>query len=129
MRIDDIEDRLHRAGADRGEQPLADRHAAAGINDGHALVADDEADIGDIAQVLFAHEGDFAGMDEHARRDFLDGQGSDRLAAKGALRRDCKNGDEQGADEPAHGYQSEVLRALLIVFAVCGGLWGNLRRL
>ena len=116
-------------GADRGEQPLADRHAAAGVDDGHALVADHEADIGDVAEVLFAHERDLALMDEHARRDFLDGQGSDRLAAKGALRREGENGDEQSADEPAHGYQSDLLQVLLILFAVCGGLWENLRRL
>ena len=86
MRVDDIEDRLLGAGADGGEQPLADRHAAAGVDDGHALVADHEADIGDVAQVLFAHQGDFAGMDEHARRDFLDRQGGESLAAARALR-------------------------------------------
>jgi hypothetical protein len=49
VRIDDIQDRLIRAGADGGQQPLPDRHAAAGVDDGYSLVADHEADIGDIA--------------------------------------------------------------------------------
>ncbi len=73
MGIDDIEDGFIRVGADGGEQPFADRHAAAGVDDRHALVADHKADIGDIAKVLFAHQGDFAGVDEDARLDFLDG--------------------------------------------------------
>ena len=69
--------------------------------DRHALVADHEADIGDVAQILFAHQGDFAGMDEHARRDFLDWQRGESLAAERALRREGESGDE-GADQPAH---------------------------
>ncbi len=48
--IDDIEDGFVSASADGGEQPLADRHAAAGVDDRHTLVADHEADIGDIAR-------------------------------------------------------------------------------
>ena len=75
VRVDDIEDRLVRAGADRRQQSPADRHAAARIDDGHAVVADHETDVGDVAEVLFAHERDFALMDEDARRDFLHRQG------------------------------------------------------
>jgi hypothetical protein len=102
VRIDDIQDRLIGAGADSGQQPLADRHAAAGVDDGNPLVADHEADIGDIAQVLFAHQGDFAGMDEYARRDFLDRQRSEGLAAESASREEGDSGDEQSAEQPAH---------------------------
>ena len=105
MRIDDIEDGLIRLGADGGKQPLADQHAAAGVDDGDALVADHEADIGDIAQVLFAHESDFAGVGEHARRDFLDWQRGQSFAAQRAWRREGQGGDE-GADQPAHLHQS-----------------------
>ncbi len=111
MRVDDIEDGFVGASADGGEQPLADRHAAAGVDDGHALVADHEADIGDVAKVLLAHQGDFAGMDEHAWRDFLDWQRGQRLAARRALRPEDERCDE-GADEPAPGSESEVLRGL-----------------
>ena len=101
MRIDDIEDGLARASADGGEQPLADRHAAAGVDDRHALVTDHEADIGDIAKVLFAHQGDFAGMDEHARRDFVDCQRGQSFVAQRGFPRERQDGDE-GADQPAH---------------------------
>ena len=109
MGVDDIEDGLIRLGADGGEQPLADRHAAAGVDDGHALVADHEADIGDIAQILFAHQGDFAGMDEHARRDFLDCQRRESLAAQRAWRREGE-GREEGAEKPGHGATEGDLR-------------------
>ena len=47
--IDDIEDRLIGARADGGQQPLADRHAAPSVDDGNSLIADHEADIGDVA--------------------------------------------------------------------------------
>jgi hypothetical protein len=97
MRIDDIEDRLVGAGADGGKQPLANRQAAAGVDDGHSLVADHEADIGDVAQVRFAHQGDFAGMDEHARRYCLDRQRGESFAAERALQGEGESGDE-GAD-------------------------------
>ena len=109
MGIDDIEDGLIRLGADGGEQPLADRHAAASVDDGHALVADHKADIGDIAQVLFAHQGDFAGMDEHARRDFLDGQRGQSFAAQGAWRREGEECDK-GAEQPGDGASEGDLR-------------------
>ncbi len=100
--VDDIEDRLLRAGADGGEESLADRHAAAGVDDSDALVADNEADIGDVAEVLFGHERDFALMNEHARRDFLNRKRRGRFAAEGALRPEREKGDEERASEPAH---------------------------
>ena len=99
--IDDIEDRFVGSGSDGGQQTPPNRHAAAGVNDGHPLFADDEADIGDIAQVLLTHQGDLPHVGEHAGREFLDRQGRDGLAAKGALRREREHGDEQSADEPA----------------------------
>ena len=81
MGIDHIEDGLRRARTNGSEQSLADRHAAAGVDDGYALVADHETNIGDVAQVLFAHERDLAHVHEHARRNFLNRQGRERLAA------------------------------------------------
>ena len=57
------------------------------------------------------------------------GSGAGASPQKRAVRRERERGDEQSADEPTHGCQSEVLPAFLIVFAVCGGLWENLRRL
>ena len=129
MRIDDIEDGLVGVRADGGEQALPNRDAAAGVDHSHALVADHEADIGDVAQILFVHESDFARVDEYAWRDLLDRQRRGRFIAERAVRRERERGDQQSADEPTHGCQSEVLPAFLIVFAVCGGLWENLWRL
>ena len=49
MRVDDIEDRLVGLDADGRKQTLPDWHAAAGVDDGHALVANHESDVGDVA--------------------------------------------------------------------------------
>ena len=49
-------------------------HAAAGIDHGDRVVADDESDIGNRALVLARHQRDFADMHEYAGRNFGDGQ-------------------------------------------------------
>ena len=40
------------------------------------MIADDEADIGDVAKVLLGHQRDLALVDENARRDFRTGRGA-----------------------------------------------------
>ena len=62
--------------------------------DGDALVADDEADIGDVAQVFLAHQSDRPGVGEDAGRDLLDRQGSERRRPR---RNNC--GERQNYDE------------------------------
>lgn len=68
--VDDIADRLGRAGPHGGQQRLAFAKAAAGVDHGHGLIADDEADIGDVAFVLAGHQGDGPGVYEDSRCDF-----------------------------------------------------------
>jgi len=79
VRVDDVEDRLRGPGANRGEEPSPYLDAAARVDDGDALIADNEADVGDIAEIVLAHERDGAGVSEHAGRDFVNGERIDGL--------------------------------------------------
>src|SRR6185437_8114527 len=74
MRIDHVTNGLGRYVADGGKQSLAFAGAAAGVDDGHRVVADDEAEIGGIALVRLAHDSDIADMDVDTRRNFGDRQ-------------------------------------------------------
>src|SRR5208283_5007666 len=112
VRVDHKENRLVRSGAYRGEQPLAHWRAAARVDDGHALLADDEADIGDVAFILLAHKGDRAGMGVNAWRDLLDRQGSESLSAGRADCGERQNNDEKEAYRNAHDPASPTGRDL-----------------
>ena len=74
MRVDDIPDRFVGPGANGGQELPSFANAAAGIDHGDRIRADDKADIGDRALVLARHQGDRADVDEDTRRDFRDGQ-------------------------------------------------------
>src|SRR6185437_11235593 len=74
MGIDHVANGLRRYVADGGKQSLAFAGAAAGVDHGHRVVADDEAEIGGIALVRLAHDSDIADMDVDTRRNFGDRQ-------------------------------------------------------
>ena len=75
----DIANRLRRHRADRGQQARTFARAAAGVDHGHRIVADDEADIGGIALVGLVHHLDIADVDVDARRNFGDRQRRRRI--------------------------------------------------
>jgi len=70
MGVDDVADRLGCASPHRRQQRLALTEAAAGVDHGHRILADDKADIGDVAFVLAGHEGGGPGVHEDSRCDF-----------------------------------------------------------
>ena len=74
MRVDDIANRLWRHRADRGKQAGSFARAAAGIDDRNRIVADDEADVGDVALIGLVHHIDVADVDVDPGRDLGDGQ-------------------------------------------------------
>ena len=68
---DDVANGLRRPRPQGGEEGLALDQAAAGVDHGHGVVADDGADIGDIAFVFARHHRDLARMGENAGGDLL----------------------------------------------------------
>ena len=98
--VDDIADRLVGARADRRKQPLAFTHAAAGIDHSDRVVADDEADIGNVAFVLARHQRGLALMHEHAGRDLADRQ--HRLLGLREFR--CPQHHARGKDQGASSH-------------------------
>src|SRR5579872_1470005 len=62
MRIDDVADGLVGVAANGGEQLSSLAHAAAGVDDGDRIVANNEADIGNRALVFARHQRDRADM-------------------------------------------------------------------
>ena len=89
---DHISDRPIRAGADRCAQRASLREAAAGVDDRHGLIADDEADIGDRVLVrgrrLLVH----SVVDKDAGRDF-------RHRQRGGFRTTCRRPEHDGDRE------------------------------
>lgn len=71
MRYDDIANGFGRHAADGGEQLLANGDAAATIDDGDGLVADDEADIRNVAAIVRGDLRHESLMRINARRDLL----------------------------------------------------------
>ena len=96
--VDDVADRLGCAGPHRRQQRLALTEAAAGVDHGHRILADDKADIGDVAFVLAGHEGGGPGVHENSGATSLTGNSAaparasvavpsrDRAAIKEAMR-------------------------------------------
>ncbi len=80
MRIDDVADRLGTYLPQRGEERAALDETAAGVDDGDRIVADDGAEIGDVAFVLPVHERHLALMRIDAGSDLLQ---RETLRAKG----------------------------------------------
>src|SRR5882757_6246956 len=74
VRVDDVPDRLVGTGADRRKQLLSLTNAAAGIDHGNSVFANNESDIGNCAVVLARHERGLAVVYEQARSDFAYGQ-------------------------------------------------------
>jgi hypothetical protein len=75
VRVDDVLDRQLGAGADRFEQLLADARAAAGVDDGDRLVADDETGVGGIAGVARVERLVAAFVHEDAGGNFVNSEG------------------------------------------------------
>ena len=80
------------------EQRLADARAAAGIDDGDGIVADDEAGVGDVAGVARREQLVAALVHEDAGRDLVNGEG---LGARGdnaaaACKARCNSGTRSG---------------------------------
>ena len=97
--FDDIPDRLvgHTTDGRKKFPPLA--HAAAGINDRDAVIANHKADIGDRAFVLLGHQRDRAEMRVIAVRDFDNRQWVDEFSRMG--QRYCPDqgrGDDQKSE-------------------------------
>ena len=74
VRVDDVANRLLRYRSDCGKQPCAFARAAAGVDDGNRFLADDEAGVGRVTLVGFAHHVDVANMGVDAGRDLGDRQ-------------------------------------------------------
>src|ERR1700744_3319420 len=68
--VDHIANRFRGDTANGAKQPVALARTAAGVDHGHRVVTDDEAEIGGIALVFLAHHRDIADMDVNARRNF-----------------------------------------------------------
>ncbi len=104
--IDDITDRLRSDGLDRLFQPLADDQRAAGIDDCDAIIADDEADIGNIAAARGVHLRHRRLMRIDARRDLAYRQRRDR----GRLAESVSRQNHRSRDERQHNQQGQMLR-------------------
>jgi hypothetical protein len=71
MRVNDIKNRLVvRPGANGGAQFLPCGQVSARVDDSDAIAADDEAAIADLFRILLVGQGNDAGKDVTARRDF-----------------------------------------------------------
>ena len=79
MRVYDVFDWLVGQSTNCCKQTTAFAHAAAGVDDGDRIAADDKADIGNRAFVLGTHQRDGAEMDIDAGSDFFDRKWLDRL--------------------------------------------------
>ncbi len=71
MRIDHVADRLVGDAADGQEQTLADSDAATGVDECDGVLSDDDAEIGDVAGVVWCRKSDLAEMHVVAVSDFL----------------------------------------------------------
>ena len=71
--VDDVLDRQLGARTDGGEQLLADARAAAGVDDGDAIAADDEARVRGVAGVARREDLVAPLMHEDAGRNFVNG--------------------------------------------------------
>ena len=87
--VDDIADRLLRPLAQSGEKGAPFDEAAARVDHRDGVVADDRAEIGDVARIFPRHQGSFALMRIYARRDFLERKGRRRIGG-GELRGECE---------------------------------------
>ena len=65
MRVDDVANGLGRTSADGGHKAAPLMPAAAGIDDGDGVIADDESEIGNSAFVVMSHKRERAGVNKH----------------------------------------------------------------
>ena len=70
VRVNDVTDRSVGPSPDGCEKPSSFKHAAAGIDDGNGIGADDKTDIGDRTFIFACHQRDGSDVDENAGRDF-----------------------------------------------------------
>src|SRR5262245_9653715 len=113
MRVDDVSDRLVRAGADRRKQLAALTHTAAGVDHRDRLVTDDEADIGDRAVVLASHQRSLALMHEQTGSHFADVERLRRCAHNSQRAENGKRG--KTANAKRHTSASVSSQAMSIV--------------
>ena len=71
--IDDVANRLGCYLTDRGKQPRAFACAAAGIDHGDGITADDEPGIGGVTLICLAHQIDIADVNVDTRCNLGDG--------------------------------------------------------
>ena len=75
VRVDDVLYGQLRAGADGCEQRLADARAAAGVDDGDPIAADDEAGVGGVARIARREDLVAPLVNENAGNDLVDVEG------------------------------------------------------
>src|SRR6267142_7033072 len=74
VRIDNVPDRFVGTGTDRRKQLLSLAHAAAAVDHGNGVFADNESDIGNRTVVLACHERGLAAVHDQAGSDLAYGQ-------------------------------------------------------
>jgi hypothetical protein len=74
VRIDYITDRPIGSRPHASAQAASHQRAAARVNDGDVVVADDEAAVGDVSLIVGGDERVPTLVDEHARRDLGQGE-------------------------------------------------------
>lgn len=95
VRIDHVADRQLRVTLDRRSQRTPDARRSAGIDHCNAACADHESDVCDVVVSGCVKREQFAGVDENARRDFIDIERGKRIRARDA--RNQNQHEEYGA--------------------------------
>ncbi len=72
VRVDHVANRLGGFLLQRGKKLPSFNQASAGVDHGHGVVADNGAEVGDIADIAAVHQCCLALMREDARRDFFE---------------------------------------------------------